>query len=201
MLQQLDNEPKPKQHPVLCISHSLTLAEKIYGTTNLEYLAIYWAIHKLSHYVDGCLQLMLTTDHSVLQWLWNVQQSTNTQLYKWGLLLNHLKDKITVVHMPGLMYNNVDPLLRYPVSIFLMLSLGLLEEWHDQFQEAYTEDNFFSAVFKSCQDNSNSQGIYTLINSLIYLEQPHLSTLHLRGQKLYVPQTLVPDVLQLLHEE
>ena len=41
------------EHPIVFISRMLTEAERNYTVTELEYLAVIWAIKKLRAYVEG----------------------------------------------------------------------------------------------------------------------------------------------------
>ena len=107
--------PDNKEHPVLFISRTLKPAERNYAATELECLAVVWGLKKLSHYLDGS-QVTLVTDHNALKWIWDIKETVNQRLFRWSLLLNPLKDKVTIIHRPGRLNNNVDPLSRFPVS-------------------------------------------------------------------------------------
>jgi hypothetical protein len=117
-----------KEHPILFISCTLKPAETRYASTELECLAIVWCLHKLEHYVDGS-NLKPVTDHSALKWIWNVKSTVNSRLFKWSLLLNPLKDKVTIIHRPGRSNSNVDPLSRYPVPAYSVTLAHVTQEW------------------------------------------------------------------------
>jgi len=114
-ISSLDN----KEHPICYISRRLNASEYHYASTELECLAVVWALDKLSHYVDGS-QLKLVTDHSALKWIWSVKPGVNARLFRWSLILNPLKDKVTIIHRPGRMHSNVDPLSRNPAYVTLV---------------------------------------------------------------------------------
>ena len=137
-----------KEHPVLFISRTLRHAEKNYAATELECLAVVWALKKLAHYVDGS-QLTLITDHSALKWIWSVKETVNQRLFHWSLLLNPLKDKVNIVHRPGRLNNNVDPLSHSPVLAYLTTTLvSISDEWRLKLQSAYPKNKHFRAIWK-----------------------------------------------------
>ena len=140
--------PDEKEHPVLFISRTLRHAEKNYAATELECLAVVWALKKLAHYVDGS-QLTLITDHSALKWIWSVKETVNQRLFRWSLLLNPLKDKVNIVHRPGRLNNNVDPLSRNPVPAYLTTTLvSISNEWRLKLQSGYVKDKHFRSIWK-----------------------------------------------------
>jgi hypothetical protein len=142
-LHQISADDK-KEHPVLFISRTLKPAEKNYSSTEIECLAIVWCLHKLEHYVDGA-RLTLYTDHSALKWIWDMKSTVNARLFKWSLLLNPLRHKVTIVHRPGRFHNNVDPLSRNPISNSVTLSY-LDESWIDRLWLGYQNDAYFRRI-------------------------------------------------------
>lgn len=110
----LEQEFDGKKHPILFISRSLKDEESRYTATEIECLAVYWALHKLTPYVEGS-KLTLITDHSALKWIWAINPATNSRLYRWSLLLGPLKDAVTIVHRAGRLHSNVDPISGHPL--------------------------------------------------------------------------------------
>lgn len=102
-----------KEHPILFISRGLAESKTGYSATELECYSVVWCLNKLEHYVDGS-KLKLHTDHAALKWIWDIKSTVNSRLFKWSLILNPLRDKVTIIHRPGRLHNNVDPLSRYP---------------------------------------------------------------------------------------
>ena len=147
------SERDQKEHPVLFISRSLKSAEKNYTAMELECLALVWALKKLSHYVDGA-ELTVHTDHIALKWIWSIKEPVNQRLLRWALFLNPLKDKINIVHRPGIRQTNVDPLSRYP-SFYATTTTHIMisDEWRKRFQEGYEKDKFFRKIWRELSGN------------------------------------------------
>src|SRR6202043_2672191 len=72
--------------------------------------------------------LPLITDHTTLKWIWDIKSTVHSRLFKWSLILNPLKDKVTIIHRPGRLHSNVNPLSRYPVANTVNL-LHVQEKW------------------------------------------------------------------------
>ena len=90
------------------ISRNLKGAEKHYGITEKECLAVLWSIKQFHCYVYGS-KFTIITDHSALKWLKNIK-STNDRLARWSLFLQSYDYEI--VHRKGKLYLNVDALSR-----------------------------------------------------------------------------------------
>lgn len=110
VLSQLDE--MGKEHPCMYLSRLLKGAEVHYGISELECLAIVWAISKLRHYIFG-QRFTVVTDHSALTWLLNVKDP-HGRLARWGLYLQTFDFKI--IYRRGVDHGNVDALSRPPQS-------------------------------------------------------------------------------------
>lgn len=94
--------------------------------------------------MDGS-KLKLYTDHSALKWIWDIKSTVNSRLFKWSLILNPLRDKVSIIHRPGRMHNNVDPLSRYPASYSVNL-LHVQDDWQDRLWNGYLKDATFRKI-------------------------------------------------------
>ncbi|HVH95668.1 MAG TPA: reverse transcriptase family protein, partial [Bacillus sp. (in: firmicutes)] len=100
-----------KEHPIAYDSRTLHTHEQNYDTTNLEALAVIWALGKFRHYLHG-RKFKIYTDHSALVWLLNNNQSTNGRHSRWRMILQEYDYEI--IHKKG-KYNSVpDALSRVP---------------------------------------------------------------------------------------
>ena len=98
-------------------------------------------------HVDGS-KLRLVTDHSALKWIWGAKSNVNARLFKRSLQLSVLKDKVMIVHHPGRLLRNVDPLSWNPASYHVTL-IHMSDERKDKLSEGYKTDPVLRKVL--CQ--------------------------------------------------
>jgi RNase H-like domain found in reverse transcriptase/Reverse transcriptase (RNA-dependent DNA polymerase)/Integrase zinc binding domain/Chromo (CHRromatin Organisation MOdifier) domain len=199
--------PDDKEHPVLFISRTLKPAEKNYAATELECLAVVWGLKKLSHYLDGS-QVTLVTDHHALKWIWDIKETVNQRLFRWSLLLNPLKDKVTIIHRPGKLNTNVDPLSRFPVSdptIDEILEFDkspnisksksnfhssithvvISAELRSDFRKGYLKDRHFRNVWRRLNgipDNTKPKSLSSPVNVSVQTDHPLTTAAALHGE-------------------
>jgi transposase InsO family protein len=99
------------EHPVAFISRQLKPPEANYSTTELEALAVVWAIKTFEHYlVDR--HFIVVTDHHALQWL-PTKKSLNKRLSRWAVYLSEFD--FSVEYRKGVDNANADALSRNPL--------------------------------------------------------------------------------------
>lgn len=169
-----------KEHPIVYISRVLAPAEKNYSATELECLAIVWSLKKLHPYLDGC-KFELITDHSALQWILSYS-GNNRRLSKWSFELQEYAPFMTIVHRPGLVHSNVDPLSRAALPAAenepecnTVAVQPVSDDFLDTVRKAYAKDtqlaNAWPAIMKNTdkpQDISLGHSKLQVINSLVY---------------------------------
>jgi hypothetical protein len=98
------------EHVIAYASKGTNEAQRNYGATKLECLAVIWAVDLFRHYLVA-RRFTLVTDHSALRWLFNI---TNPQgIYaRWIMKLQEYD--INVVYRAGRNHGNVDALSRIP---------------------------------------------------------------------------------------
>eukprot|EP00741_Cyanophora_paradoxa_P009745 tig00000147_g9441.t1 len=69
ILSQSDGGSPARERPIAFISRTLAPAERNYTATELECLAVVWAIKYWRHFLLGGPQFLVRTDHQALQWL------------------------------------------------------------------------------------------------------------------------------------
>lgn len=106
ILAQKDTEGN--ERVIAYASRSLSKPEKNYSATELECLAVVWAVGHFHAYLHG-KRFTLVTDHSALCYLFNSATPTG-RLARWVMKLQPYDFKI--IHRAGRKHSNVDSLSR-----------------------------------------------------------------------------------------
>lgn len=101
--------------PIAFVSRATSRSERNYAATELECTAMTWALCKFTPYIDGS-DVTLVTDHAALQWLL-AYKGSNQRILRQCMLLQPMRDLITIVHRPGKLHRHVDQLSRAPVRL------------------------------------------------------------------------------------
>ena len=108
----VQTDDKGRELPVAYASRRTSATESKYGATQLEVLAVVWAVKLFHHYLAG-RPFKLVTDHQAIKSLMNMQNPP--ALYaRWIMRL--LPYEIDVVYKPGKMHGDADALSRGPVD-------------------------------------------------------------------------------------
>ena len=97
--------------PVAYASRSLQQHKKNYGITELEGLAVVWAVKHFRHYLYGH-KCKVYTDHEALKAPLNTPRPSG-KLARWGMALPELD--IEIFYRPGKVNSNADALSRSPL--------------------------------------------------------------------------------------
>ena len=100
-------------HPVAYASRSLTVAERNYGITELETLAVVWSITHFHSYLYG-QEVTVYTDHSAVQAILNTPSPSGKHARWWSKVYGAGINKIGIVHRSGKTNTNADALSRNP---------------------------------------------------------------------------------------
>jgi hypothetical protein len=92
-------------------SHTLKPTERNYSATEREALGAKEGLVKYQPFIEG-EQVVLVTDHAALQWA-RVYENANRRLGAWGAVFAAYPG-LKIVHRPGRIHSNVDPLSRLP---------------------------------------------------------------------------------------
>jgi hypothetical protein len=108
VLAQKDNDGK--EHVVAYASRRTDQNERNYYATELECLAVVWAIQQFRPYLQSNVPFTIITDHSALKGLFNKPQLSG-RLARWVMTLRDYNYNIE--HRKGRLHSNVDPLSRH----------------------------------------------------------------------------------------
>jgi len=101
-------DPEGKERVIAYASRSLNVHERNYGITELECLAVIWAVKHFHHYLHG-QKFLIITDHAALTYLKNMVNPVG-KLGRWLMTLNGYNFEI--INRPGKQHSNVDFLSR-----------------------------------------------------------------------------------------
>ena len=97
-----------KEHVIAYASRTLNKHERNYGVTELECLAVVWAVKHYHHYLHG-QRFTVITDHAALRYLMNMANPVG-KLGRWLMILNGYD--LEIINRPGKQHSNVDTLSR-----------------------------------------------------------------------------------------
>ena len=92
-------------------SRVLAPAETRYSATEREALAAKESLVRFQPFIEG-ERILLVTDHSALTWV-KTYENMNRRLAAWGLVFAAFPEMV-IIHRPGRIHSNVDPLSRLP---------------------------------------------------------------------------------------
>ena len=101
----------PVERVIAYWSRVLAPAETRYSATEREALAAKESLVRFQPFVEG-ERILLVTDHSALTWA-KTYENVNRRLAAWGLVLAAFPEMV-IIHRPGRIHSNVDPLSRLP---------------------------------------------------------------------------------------
>ena len=168
-------------------SRTLNRAEINYSVTEKECLAIIWALERWQHYLEPNLFTVIT-DHSALKWVLSSTKTTS-RLIRWALRLQRFD--FIVEYRKGKLNGAPDALSRIPPFSQCCLysnqtegniPISLEKVWEEQHKEPNV-----AKIMKQLADNKKlKQDFIVLENQFHY--------------RLYIPQSLVQEILKNYHE-
>jgi hypothetical protein len=102
------------ERPICFISRKLRDTELRYGATQLECLAVIWALEKLHYYLESSCFEVVTDCQAVLS-LINMK-TPNRHMLRWQLAIQQYRGKMTLRYREGKKNTNVDGLSRAPLD-------------------------------------------------------------------------------------
>ena len=102
------NDEQKKEHVIAYASRTLNRHERNYSITELECLAVVWAVKHFHHYLQG-QKFTVITDHAALRYLLKMNNPVG-RLGRWLMILNGYD--LTIINRPGKQHTNADTLSR-----------------------------------------------------------------------------------------
>ena len=87
-------------HPVTYASRSLSIQERHYSTTELETLAVVWAIQHFRTYLYGH-NVTVITNHSAVRAILDKPESNRKHARRWLKVFGSGINQLKVIHRPG----------------------------------------------------------------------------------------------------
>src|SRR6266498_616936 len=100
-------------HPVTFILYKNNRHKRNYPITDLEGLAVFWAVKKLKRYLRGT-PFTIVTDHSALKYIFTKEKIPEGRRGRWMIYLQQFDFKIE--HRAGKKMSHVDYLFRSPLE-------------------------------------------------------------------------------------
>ena len=98
------------EHVIAYENKTLNKAEQNYSTTELECLAVVWAIEKFDYYLEGN-KFKVVTDHIALKWLFD-KTIRKGRIGRWIARLQPYICDMEIIHKSGKKHMNADALSR-----------------------------------------------------------------------------------------
>lgn len=171
-------------------SRSLTKSERIYTTTELECLAVVWAVEKFRPYLEGT-PFTVITDHHSLIWLHNLKDPRG-RLARWAVRLQQYSFEI--LHRPGRNHAVPDALSRAVVSVeAIVITKNDHDDWYkEQLRKVLESPSSFP--------NWKGEG-GKLWKRLLRRRKQFLLAPEDEGWRLVVPRSLRKKVLEEGHDQ
>lgn len=179
---------------VTCASRRLSAPEVNYGITDLEGLAIVWAVQRMRPYILG-KKVEVWTDHCALCAL-NKKSPLPARLARWAIILQ--EHDLDIKYIKGTAHRDVDCLSRAPVqpvdstdegALFINTLQEKQPEWWAEYHE---QDSLAMRISKSYADGATDE--YT--DAFVMMDEDLIYT---RDNKLYIPKYRREDYILNYH--
>jgi transposase InsO family protein len=198
-------------------SRTLSTAERNYGATEREALAIVWATKHFRPYLEGN-KIFIRSDCKALEWMRNAKDVTG-RLARWAIKLSAFQIE-EIRYRPGKANANADSLSRNPIpaEIDKVLELSTVETainlWEntnilDNIRTEQQADSKLQPIIQRLQsqtpqESNDKRNPYAIINGILYKIKNSNRHYNLRilGNKhlLVVPKSMQQKILQWAHD-
>lgn len=204
--QESKTRTKIYEKVVAYASRSLSAAEENYSTTDLEALAVVWAVKKFRHFLDGA-PFTVYTDHQALTALLNTKEPSG-KYARWIVQLQQYD--ITIKYRPGVTNKNADALSRAPLQVQSECEEMSVMPVHqvdaaDELIKAQKQDVLLAEVRRILQiplskrtPGEKSKAVnFEEVDNIIYFKAAKESK---QTPRIAVPNEWVPKILQSIHD-
>ena len=133
-----------EERVVAYASRRLNPAESNYDITQLEALAVVWAVELFRDPYLGCKKFKLITDHRALLKIQNMPGENNRALQRWSLKLQEYD--MDIEYKPGATLHNADCLSRQ--EIMQVVNSLILRMKEDSLKKLQSEDELWSEMYR-----------------------------------------------------
>lgn len=171
--------------PVAFASRSITSAEKNYHTTELECLAVVWALEYFYCYLYGSM-FTIYTDHMALKSILTTKMPRG-RISRWIMTIQNYT--FNIVHKKGIHNIDADALSRkYQQNDQEINDVNILQLDKTAFIK-FQQDDAFISVLKKGEEKTGTGAKFVIVNGILYKKDVPV-----------IPRKLVPSVLRLIHD-
>ena len=212
----LTQEYDGEKYVIAYASRTLSTAERKYGATEREALAIVWATKHFRPYLEGN-KIYVRSDCKALEWMRTAKDVTG-RIARWAIKLSAYQIE-EIKYRPGKSNANADSLSRNPApneikhcevsTIETAINLWESTNILDDIKEQQRTDPKLQNIIQSCESKPetatiNKRNSFILINGILYRiknNKKHYNQ-RVKGEKhlLVIPRAIQSKVLQWAHD-
>ena len=200
----MQRDVRNKNRPIAYASRILNNAESRYSVTDLETLAIVWALRHFRDLIYG-YPITVYTDHQPVKDLFKGRNLTG-RLARWMVILEDYRP--TIEYLPGKLNVVADALSRSVTAAPLMISQLPSHLSEDTLMNAQRDHPLWGQVIDSLERDDVSSlpeipvpsNQLSLQDGLLIRRATPCSSSRADTSQLVIPDSLVPQILNLVHD-
>ena len=201
----MQRDSRNKNRPIAYASRILNNAESRYSITDLETLAIVWALRHFRDLIYG-YSVTVYTDHKAVKDLFKGRNLTG-RLARWMVILEDYHP--TIEYLPGKLNVVADALSRSVAAPLVAAQPPLVTLTEDMLMNAQRDHPLWGQVIHSL-DRDDASSLpqlpvpatqFSLQNGLLVRRaSPHTSSPRGDTSQIVIPDTLIPQILTMVHD-